>query len=1221
MSRHLGKNVVIVLALLSAGFFAAYLRFRPYLGQVDAWSDGANVVDDAWAQRIRHAIWDTPLALGGDVNTTEVESKPTLSHDGRLLVFASGKPGLNQDLYVAEIENGAPTRVTTLAAVNSGFDDAAPAFGADALWFASNRPGGEGGFDLYRAPYRDGEFGTPERVAGALATKADDTDPAPLPDGTVVFASNRERARNTSDFDLFRAQRLAASASADTAWSVERFDALNSAADEREPAATADGRVLYFASNRAGNFDLYRTGLDRGRYLPPARLDELSTSLDERGPGPSADGFVLAFDRPGLSGQAGDTDLVRARSLELFQLPGRPVGWIELLVLLGLLAVALLAWLARRWEALELIYKCLLFALIVHILLLWWFQRVPVESEPFPSMTAGRGEALFKVKVASAKSRDGRKEHGGAIETARTMAAADAPAEPRQVAVAGDAAPSTNAMARPQRSDANDEPARSEVDVTRSRQDAQAATRGATLADQATPVERLRGEAPELAMNAPSASAAPAREADTSASPRAVDSARTAIDAGALSERTRAARVDRGRTPADTATGPARSELASAPSHSAPLRKPALADGETITPMRGELDSASSASLVDATAAASFATGERGDRGEGAAAPTAVATDVAAAPSVAALDAGARPADADADSSQSAARSPSDAAPTRSSDLPKTELADAETVTPLRGESNADGANALVDLGVAPSFAAESRSSSGTTAGSPVAAATELQARPASAALEAGARPAESGADSAPRTPVETALAPTRSGGSPDIDLADDAAAEPAMAAAATPAPASLDLVASDTSLARPSSRAAAADSAPLAFDLPAPTARSATPLVAAAAPERAPEPKEPERLDHTPYRNRFGLAKEQALKEHGGDAKTEHAVDLGLAYLAGRQNAEGYWGDVEHYDDKYGYVSVGKSGLCLLAFLGKGHTPTSNTEHSAVAARAVQFLLDVQDAESGHFGWTSAYSHGIATYALAECYALTRMESLKQPIERAVAHILANQSKSRDPKRGGGWGYYNPQGSHFDAWARVSITSWQVMALESARLSGIEVPDQAFDAAKTFLTNAYDARRGCYRYSHDPNRLNSEYAVLPGSTPAALFALSLLGEDIAGDGFANARAFVRKRVPRAYRRASESAFVHDAAGNLYFWYYGTLATFRAGGSDWEQWNEAMKATLLPAQQKNGSWPIIDTYAADIARDTDRDRCYTTAMNVLTLEVYYRYFTPLLKIK
>lgn len=1219
MSRHFGKNVVIVIALVSAGFFGAYLRFRPYLGQVERWSDGSNVVDDAWAQRIRHAIWDTPLVLGGDVNTTEAEGKPAFSRDGRVLVFASGKAGLNQELYVAELSDGAPTRATALTSVNSGFDDVAPAFGDDALWFASNRPGGAGGFDLYRAPYREGVIGEPVRIDGTLATPADELDPAPLPDGSLVFASNRERARNAANFDLYRARPTAG----DAHWVVERFSILNSPADEREPAVTADGRVLYFASNRDGSFDLFRSGLDRGQQLPPSRVEELSTSQDERGPAPSADGFVLAFARPGMSGVAGDTDLVRARSIELFQLPGRPVGWIELLVLLGLLAVALLAWLARRWEALELIYKCLLFALIVHILLLWWFQRVPVENEPFPSMTAGRGEALFKVKVASAKSRDGRKERGGALDSARATTASPAPAQPSQVALADDVAPSTTAMRRAERSDSTESVSRSDAEVTRSRSEAQTAARAADLADSSTPIERMSGDAPALAMDAPRSLDARAAASDATAAPRAVDSAREAFDAEALSERTRGTRVDRGRTPQDAADGPARSDVASAPSHAAPLRSPAFADGETITPLRSDANATGATSLVDAATAASFATSERNAGQTGANAPSAVAMEFAAAPTSSALAAGDRPAEPSATNGSDAARTPSDAAPTRSAQLPRTELADGELMTPLRGDKSSGSTDTLVDAGAAPSFAAQREARSAAVGGGPVATATELRANPGATTLDAGPRiGGDAPADAGPAARATAELAPARVATSPSVEFADDETALPAAdTAPAASAANAFELVAADTSIGRPTTRAAQLDSAPLALELPAPTARDTTPLVAAAAPEKAPEPKEPERLDHTPYRNRFGLAKEQALKEHGGDARTEHAVDLGLAYLAGRQNAEGFWGDVEHYDDKYGYVAVGKSGLCLLAFLGKGHTPTSNTEHSAVAARAVQFLLDVQDADSGHFGWTSAYSHGIATYALAECYALTRMDSLKQPLERAVAHILANQSKSRDPKRGGGWGYYNPQGAHFDNWARVSISSWQVMALESARLSGIEVPDAAFDAAKAFLTNAYDPRRGCYRYSHDPSRLNSEYAVLPGSTPAALFALSLLGEDIATEPFATARRFVTERAPRAYRRASESAFVHQAAGNLYFWYYGTLATFRAGGTDWETWNEAMKATLLPAQQKNGSWPIIDTYAADIARDTDRDRCYTTAMNVLALEVYYRYFTPLLKVK
>jgi hypothetical protein len=106
----------------------------------------------------------------------------------------------------------------------------------------------------------------------------------------------------------------------------------------------------------------------------------------------------------------------------------------------------------------------------------------------------------------------------------------------------------------------------------------------------------------------------------------------------------------------------------------------------------------------------------------------------------------------------------------------------------------------------------------------------------------------------------------------------------------------------------------------------------------------------------------------------------------------------------------------------------------------------------------------------------------------------------------------------------------------------------------------------------------------------------------------------------VLERAPRRYRCESERAFVLNASGNLYFWYYASLSMFRCGGQEWETWNQAMKRTLLPSQEKDGSWKPISPYA-ERARDTNRDRAYTTAMCVLSLEVYYRYFTPLLQVK
>ena len=112
----------------------------------------------------------------------------------------------------------------------------------------------------------------------------------------------------------------------------------------------------------------------------------------------------------------------------------------------------------------------------------------------------------------------------------------------------------------------------------------------------------------------------------------------------------------------------------------------------------------------------------------------------------------------------------------------------------------------------------------------------------------------------------------------------------------------------------------------------------------------------------------------------------------------------------------------------------------------------------------------------------------------------------------------------------------------------------------------------------------------------------------------------AEARSYVLERAPSRYRYTSDDAFVYRAQGNLYFWYYATLAMFRCGGSTWARWNEQMKDTLVDGQEANGSWEPISIYA-EYAGDDDRDRSYSTAMCVLTLEVYYRYFTPLLEVR
>ena len=76
------------------------------------------------------------------------------------------------------------------------------------------------------------------------------------------------------------------------------------------------------------------------------------------------------------------------------------------------------------------------------------------------------------------------------------------------------------------------------------------------------------------------------------------------------------------------------------------------------------------------------------------------------------------------------------------------------------------------------------------------------------------------------------------------------------------------------------------------------------------------------------------------------------------------------------------------------------------------------------------------------------------------------------------------------------------------------------------------------------------------------------------------------------------------------SAYNEYYWYYGTLAMMQHGGPEWEEWNAALRDLLISEQETSGhaagSWkprPPWGPYGG---------RIYSTAVNTLCLEVYYR---------
>ncbi|MGE3350975.1 MAG: hypothetical protein AB7O84_04525 [Planctomycetota bacterium] len=1243
-------------------------------------------------------VWGTPSPLCELPGP--VEGRIARLPDGRLLYGRGddgrGTGGTELVLFDPAHPDALPEPAVAL---NSVGHDLAPAVAADGtVWFASDRPGGVGGYDLYRSRIVGSTFLPPVAVT-ACNTMLDETDPAPDPLGGAVFARIDREHRHGDDGVLFR-------------WDGGDLDPVplfgapgKDRPVDRDPSFAPDGSALWFLRQDGPWCHLVRSGRLGAAFDPPVAVDGGWGAGAVRAP-VQVDARQLLVLRP-ASADLPAMVLASAGREVLPWWTGQ--RWLEVLlvwVLLGAAALLLLLYLGQRWRSLDLVTLCLLLSLLVHLLLMLWLMGVEIAGTMVqgeddggavevtlidgPVGSGGAGDAAqLESLAASARFEPAQRAldaaaPGAAVEAAtRAEVAPQAPewdgatdAVAAAAAAAAEAAPQGLQDERelaPQRAgtDAGAALSAAELAQVDARQQQASAARAAAAGDTfavevpAAPMARDTGARsgsrsvaapqaelpaaetdsrsglaaavqPEAAVaDAPGAAAARGGADATIATPLAA----TAMPAPAGSSAT-AERVEHGA--ASAASAPERPQAELQPSRAAAA--PIAAAGTAVpVPQPQAARGSAPAALRDQPSAVPVAAAAGDARDD------AVAAVQPAQPAPLAASNGDGSAGDAARSPSNGSAAPEQAAPTPGSALDRASAAGlaagaAPQALPRARTGSRAGSPALVlrDGGAVAPVAVP-----GGAAASP--AATAGRARLPGAALAALQQVA---------TPASGTRAAATAGNAHGTRTADAPGSDLLAAERRTP-PGGSGGGARPLPRARPRHAPGAAvrdgDSAMAAVPQPSSGRgeRSGRGLVASLPPVQVAaarvQPSRPQRglvarqvaivppgsllsraeatlqvasamapgALSSPYSNRFGPQKQQALEEFGGTADTERAVRDGLRYLASIQRDDGGWGSNEDYESKYGYVRVGKSALCLLAFLGAGHTPASRTEHSEVARRAVAFLLSVQQRETGAFGVSSAYGHGISTYALAECYGITKDERLRRPVEDALSWILANQGPRGDRRNRGGWGYFSPGLRPEDDYARTSISSWMVMALESAKLSGIAPPDDVLPAAREFFERAWDREQRFFRYNHMRSRLESGWPTLPASTPASAFCLLLLGVDRGDERIVQALDYTVDRRPRRYRRYSDDDFVLQGQGNVYFWYYGTLACFLAGGDAWKEWNERLSTLLPEAQELDGSWPPIDVYA-QTAGDTQRDRAYTTAMCVLSLEVYYRYFTPLL---
>lgn len=400
-----------------------------------------------------------------------------------------------------------------------------------------------------------------------------------------------------------------------------------------------------------------------------------------------------------------------------------------------------------------------------------------------------------------------------------------------------------------------------------------------------------------------------------------------------------------------------------------------------------------------------------------------------------------------------------------------------------------------------------------------------------------------------------------------------------------------------------------------------------------------------------------------------------EKSVLDGLRWLARHQNPDGSWSPAtlnercpceeplyspakpyaRHYD-------VGLTGLALLGFLGAGFgddskqeifDPVTGQRHVAgdVVRKGLEWLVARQDA-AGSFSGERAFMYNVALagLALTRACGLARGSAWKEPAQKSIRFLEAAQRPS--PRGEGLWGWRYAPRQEVEAFHRAagsrdtemlrmelhdadtSITGWCMLALASGASAGLTVDQQNLDGGLAFVrfvtqVGADGQPTGLVGYL-DPKGAGAKVTG-PNDHfvyhPATMSAIGMCVRALAGPGRDDP---VLERSTRVLAADLPAVSGDKLSIDYYYWHYATLALNLYDGPDaqgntgahWGPWSQAVADCVLALQDRterdcrSGGWIVPDRWGTSTGGPL-----YATALNVLTLELHYRYEDALGSVK
>lgn len=236
---------------------------------------------------------------GSILNTADDEYVPVISADENLMIFTyrgvMSTGGLQndqeqpdpygtyyEDVYQSVKENNEWTKPKSIPTINTKTHDAAIALSADGQSLFVYRDNGDDHGDIYLSKLVKGEWTVPEKLKGEVNSFSWEGSCSMSADGRLLYFSS-ERGGGYGGKDIYRATLLP-----DSTWGnvINLGDSINTALDDDAPFMHPDGVTLFYSSkgkNSMGGFDLFQAKMNPkdSSFHPPINLGYPINTTDD----------------------------------------------------------------------------------------------------------------------------------------------------------------------------------------------------------------------------------------------------------------------------------------------------------------------------------------------------------------------------------------------------------------------------------------------------------------------------------------------------------------------------------------------------------------------------------------------------------------------------------------------------------------------------------------------------------------------------------------------------------------------------------------------------------------------------------------------------------------------------------------------------------------------------------------------------------------------------